>query len=657
MKRLKLYILVFFVSISIPLAWFVLRTYQSLDQEEMAALRYFADTLFYEMEKELEYIVVKEEGRAVDEYNYYYSPTGNNNVKNTRSPLSDAPDILYILGYIQNNPDGSFHTPMVENLDNTPTDIKDIVSRLKNINNVFNIKRTVSYEREDTREASIPKSVSEKVQKLPEKKSSWFGEKYLDFSRSRKSKDKLGQEEKRVERVTKDQALNISQYKMPTAPSQVMAAKDADEEVTATGNEYSGISDLNSYDKKVDAGKGNDGTNKDNYQTGYVKEEAKSIVLPNKKDYQAELAPMQSVFITDDEVFIFRRVVINKRIYRQGFVLVVSKFMKYLVDSHFKDQPMARFAGLSLKANNRNSMIKDIHSGADNFKPKFILDRIFPHPFSFLQGTLACENVPRSEGRKTLNIMMIVTAFVILLGLYAIYRSASVEVELSERRQTFVSSVTHELKTPLTNIRMYIEMIEQGVARDMEREQEYFRIIGSESSRLSRLINNVLEFSKLEKNQRIFDLQEGDFNEVVKEVKDVMQEKIRQEGFIFKVNKKYTGVFKYDREVMIQVLINLIENSMKFGKGAPVRKITLTVMKERNSMKISLSDTGQGIPAFALQKVFGDFYRVDNSLTRTTGGTGIGLSLVKKFITSTGGSVHASNNNGAGCTITIALPV
>lgn len=82
----------------------------------------------------------------------------------------------------------------------------------------------------------------------------------------------------------------------------------------------------------------------------------------------------------------------------------------------------------------------------------------------------------------------------------AIYQSARTIVDLSERRSQFVSSVTHELKTPLTNIRMYIEMLGQGIARDHEKEQEYFRIIDSESARLSRLINNVLDLSKLEKN-------------------------------------------------------------------------------------------------------------------------------------------------------------
>ena len=98
--------------------------------------------------------------------------------------------------------------------------------------------------------------------------------------------------------------------------------------------------------------------------------------------------------------------------------------------------------------------------------------------------------------------MLVLMTIIIVLGLFAIYQSAKTLVELSERRTTFVSSVTHELKTPLTNIRMYIEMLDQGMAQTPEREQEYFRILGSESSRLSRLINNVLEFSKLEKKTR-----------------------------------------------------------------------------------------------------------------------------------------------------------
>jgi signal transduction histidine kinase len=252
--------------------------------------------------------------------------------------------------------------------------------------------------------------------------------------------------------------------------------------------------------------------------------------------------------------------------------------------------------------------------------------------------------------------MMFVLAFIILIGLFAIYQSARAVVALSERRSRFVSSVTHELKTPLTNIRMYIEMLEQGIARDHEREQEYFRILGSESSRLSRLINNVLEYSKLEKKQVHLDLQRGTLQEVIQEVKEVMQEKLVQEGFDLKVEREEVPPFKYDREAMIQVLINLIDNSMKFGRSSPTRRITIKVWPEGDTVRISVSDTGPGIPGSGLKKIFEDFYRVDSDLTRTTGGTGIGLALVKKLVTAMGGAVTAKNNDGPGCTITITMP-
>jgi signal transduction histidine kinase len=335
---------------------------------------------------------------------------------------------------------------------------------------------------------------------------------------------------------------------------------------------------------------------------------------------------------------------------------MVKEFLSHLAGEYFANQPMARFTNLRLRVIDQGREVTAIQAGAMAREPSFSLNRAFPRPFSFLRAGLTCEEVPQSAGRGTLNIMMVVLAAIILMGLFAIYQSARAIVDLSERRSSFVSSVTHEVKTPLTNIRMYIEMLEQGIARDHEREQEYFRVLGSESSRLSRLINNVLEFSKLEKKQRDVDLQEGTFQEVIREVRDVMHEKLRQEGFTLKVELDDVRPFPYDREVMIQVLINLIENSMKFGKTSAVREITLSVRPGGDATKISVSDTGPGIPHHALKKVFDDFYRVESSLTRTTRGTGIGLALVKRFILAMGGSVTATNNDGPGCTITISLP-
>jgi signal transduction histidine kinase len=136
-----------------------------------------------------------------------------------------------------------------------------------------------------------------------------------------------------------------------------------------------------------------------------------------------------------------------------------------------------------------------------------------------------------------------------------------------------------------------------------------------------------------------------------------MAEKLKKDGFSLIVQLGDIPPFKYDREVMIQVLINLIENSMKFGRSAPERNIYIRTGLDESHVKIMVSDTGPGIPRRALKKVFNDFYRVENALTRTTRGTGIGLALVKKFVQLMGGTVTAANNSGPGCTFTISLPL
>jgi signal transduction histidine kinase len=372
--------------------------------------------------------------------------------------------------------------------------------------------------------------------------------------------------------------------------------------------------------------------------------------------FQAEVAPFQSLFISRGKFFIFRRIVINNQIFRQGFVLQVEPFLQHLAAVHFDGQPMAAFSGLRFEVPDNDNQAKHLQSGHWDPAGDIITQRTFPAPFDFISANVMAAAVPPSPLRRSLNAALAVLALVMLMGLVAIYHSARAVVDLSERRSQFVSSVTHELKTPLTNIRMYIEMLEQGIAATPEREQEYLRILGSESSRLSRLINNVLELAKLEKRQRRFNLQQGRLEDVFSEVATIMGHKLHQEGFELHIRNIDVPVFDFDREVLIQILINLLENSIKFGRTSPQKAIAINSEVHDRWVRIRVSDTGPGIPPSALKKVFDDFYRGDNDLTRTTGGTGIGLALVKKFITALGGRVKVANNTGPGCTITLLLP-
>jgi len=610
-KRLKILILIFCAALSIPLGYFVLRTYWSLEQEEIAELRYFAVTLFDRIEDELAAFVLEEENRPVDQYRYEYVPTDqpSGSKKFKRSPLSRPPDEPYVLGYLQNNPDGSFQTPLTEAVEAAPSEITTLVSRLREANKIFNQKRT-------TLSDDVEGTPAEKLAKREKEEDSTFAEKYLNLSRSKEQRMYLGQRKARVEEITPGQASRL-------------ARRDQEQKSGQPTQE----SEMQAPTRSL------------------------STLPPStSRIFQVEVAPMQSVFINNRQVFIFRRIAINNQIYRQGFLLLVDEFMNHLVQEYFAEQPMARFTRLRLSVIDRGKETAVLQAGAGVEDSSFFLERIFPRPFGFLHATLACEQIPRSVGRSTLNVMMVVLASVILLGLFAIYHSARAVVSLSERRSRFVSSVTHELKTPLTNIRMYTEMLQQGIARDQNREEEYFRILGSESARLSRLVNNVLEFSKFEKKQTHLNMTEGILEEVIDKVNKVMREKLRQEGFSLNVETERVPPFKYDREAMIQILINLIDNSIKFGRSSHTRRVTIKVWPEPDAVKISVSDTGPGIPPHALKKVFEDFYRVDNEVTHTTGGTGIGLALVKKLVALMRGSVEAENNHGPGCTITISLP-
>jgi signal transduction histidine kinase len=647
MKRLKLLIVIFSLALSIPLAYFVVRTYRGLAQEEVATLRFFADTLFDKMEGALAEMVKKEEGRAIDEFNYEVISSGPPEAdagKLKPSPLSQLPGENFILGYFQNNPDGSFQTPLVAGPGKVSPDRSDRVEALKGANELFNHKRVTATDRIQPRPAEI--AVQEEV-----KQEAAFADKYIDSSRTRASKSFLGQKEKRLEKITIGQAANITRQEQAqemSSPSAVVESEYDREDPYDAKDQAAGRA--SAPQKRI--------ARKMNLEAAFEEAPRDSVIDADETEsFQVEVAPLQAVFLTDDQIFIFRRIMINQQIYRQGFVLKVNAFLEHLTRTYFQTQPMARFTGLRLSVVDQGREADAVEAGLYSKNSDFILNRGFPSPFSFLKAVLTCSQIPKSAGRRTLNIMLIVLAVIVLIGLFAIYQSARAIEDLAERRSQFVSSVTHELKTPLTNIRMYIEMLEQGIAKSPEREQEYFRILDSEGVRLSRLINNVLEMSKLERKQRHLNMQTDSLAEVVAEVETVMAENLKQDGFSLIVQLGNIPPFKYDREVMIQVLINLIENSMKFGKSAPERDIHIRTGLEGSHVKIMVSDTGPGIPRHALKKVFNDFYRVENALTRTTRGTGIGLALVKKFVQLMGGTVTAANNSGPGCTFTISLPL
>ena len=463
MKSLRLMILLFALAATACLGVLMLHAYRSLDAEEAATLGFFAEALFDEMEATAAALVRREEARPVDAY---------------AAPPATGPDALrelpaedFIRGYFQNNPDGSLQTPHQAPGRLPAAELAARLAELADANRLFNGRRAEGTDRLRPLPVEEPREERRQDQER-------FAGQYLDSTRSRQAKSYLGERDSRREKVTPEQAYNIAR------PGSRSSA------------------DSRAGPESVAEEKAEDRAPAASPSTGRAPAAPGAAAVDGAPMVQAEVAPFQSVFLDRRRVFIFRRVVIDGRMYRQGFVLRLDDFLAHLTRAHFTGQPLARFAHLRLRAIDQGVDAAVVDAGPPADRPLLNRSRTFPPPFGFLRATLASDSIPAAPGRSTLTLALAALAVVILGGLVAIYHVSRRIVDYSERRARFVASVTHELKTPLTNIRMYIEMLEQGMARDPEREQAYFRILHSESARLSRLIGNVLELSKLERRQR-----------------------------------------------------------------------------------------------------------------------------------------------------------
>jgi signal transduction histidine kinase len=618
MKSLRRLIVIFALGLAFPLGYLVIQAYRSLEAEETATFGFFAEALFDEMQESADALIRREEARPVDAYS---APAA--------AALGGLPAEDYIRGYFQNNPDGSFQTPHRSAGPQPPKELASRLAELEEANRAFNRQRAEGTDR-------IRAEPADEVREEKHKDQTRFADKYLDLSRSQRAKSYLGERDSRLETVTPEQALNMSKLEKKPVPTPPAPAAGSAERERRPAEAAASVA-------RQPAASAAGST-------------AEAVASGASAGFQAEVAPFQAVFLNDGSVFVFRRILINDRMYRQGFVLHLDLFLSHLARTYFASQPMAHFAHLRLRALDQARETRAVVAGAAVDRPRITLKRAFPPPLAFVQATLTCEQIPPSAGRGTLNLALAVLGGVIVAGLLAIYQSTCKIVDYSERQSRFVSAVTHELKTPLTNIRMYIEMLEQGMARDPEREQEYFRILQAEGARLTRLITNVLELSKLEKKHRRPDLRRGTFSEVIVDVENLMQIPLQQAGFRLETENALSEPFLYDREIMVQVLINLIENSVKFGRSSSDKRITLRLRPAGDQVRIEVADSGPGIPQEDVKKVFNDFYRAGNAVTSAAGGTGIGLALVRRFVRLMGGRVSAANNPGLGCTVCIELP-
>ncbi len=268
-----------------------------------------------------------------------------------------------------------------------------------------------------------------------------------------------------------------------------------------------------------------------------------------------------------------------------------------------------------------------------------------------------------SESARTLKLtfglLIAVLVLAIGAGSWLIVADLNRQLTLARQKTDFVSNVSHELKTPLTSIRMFSELLAEGRVADPAKQHCYLGIITAESARLTRLINNVLDFARLERGEKKYDFQACDLAAIARETAESYRPHLEANGFRFEVQLPETPLMvKGDRDALAQVVVNLLSNAEKYSDAC--KEITMRVEPGSaggGSASVLILDRGMGVPSGAEEKIFEKFYRAHDSLNSGIQGSGLGLTLARQIAQAHGGDIFYSSREGGGSCFSLRLPV
>lgn len=252
-------------------------------------------------------------------------------------------------------------------------------------------------------------------------------------------------------------------------------------------------------------------------------------------------------------------------------------------------------------------------------------------------------------------ILAAVLVFAILTsGSLLLWQARRSEAEAAQKT-SFVANVSHEFKTPLTTIRLYSELLEQGRVADIAKQNEYLRTIGRETQRLARLVNNALDFSRLEQGRKKFQRESCDLGIELARLLDVHAPRVTEAGMVLKRELPSVPLsLDTDRDALEQIVLNLIDNACKYAATGGEIVVSLRARPEGGA-ELRVEDRGPGVPAAERERIFEKFHRVDETLTAEKSGTGLGLSIARQLARGLGGDLHCEARLGGGAAFVLVL--
>jgi len=343
------------------------------------------------------------------------------------------------------------------------------------------------------------------------------------------------------------------------------------------------------------------------------------------------------------QVFMLRHVQIEERHFIQGFKLNEKDLIKEVRESAARFMREGMAFRIARQASERSSYTAILDFGFG----QVILNLMETDP-----GRLARQV---AQLRYWYFSIIVVVVVAVAAGLASLWLNARAQLQLAQKKDDFISAVSHELRTPLTSIRMYSEMLEKNWVKSGEKAKEYHRNMRAESERLTRLVENILDFSRIQRGRKRYEFCLGDINTCVAGVVEMMRPYAAENGFTIKTQFSRVGRSAFDGDAVTQIVVNLLDNAVKYARNATEKTITVRTRRDGRFVLIEVEDHGPGVPHRDRKRIFEEFYRTGAESTRETTGAGLGLALVKRFAFAHNGFVEIATARPAGALFRVAL--
>ncbi len=672
MKRIRVVFILLALVLLVSMAAVVDKALDSVEVERNLRHRMLADRIIDEMERELTGWLRQEEDRPFAQYRYFFVPEGSTTklVNLSRSPLSRPPLVPFIVCYFQVDPGGLVSSPLWPDNEKLAAlaagwqpsaEIRAFVDLVgEAVSDFWSTEAAVLAE-------SLPGYDGEAEGDRDEAEGATVA---LDRPRSKRlpkmalkkgfAKEKEAESRDRTQYLTSLNRGASSRRQRPAKVEPSQAANvynflqnEANVLQSAVELQAEALTDEDQWAASADAERTSGAALLPT--TPEIEESiAQTLSTTATATIDVRLKPMVGRLATPNHLVLYRTVTIGRETYRQGLMLDVPALVEWVSERVFSGGDLAVPARVALAGSDSDRTSRTLRSpisgGGYSYRHRFA------EPFAAVASDVFLDPLPEVREPFNLTNLSLLLAFAATFGLFALYRMVAVAVTYAERRGNFVSAVTHELKTPLTAIRMYGEMLRDGMVPKASKRQHYYEVITAETERLTRLVQNVLELSRLERKKRSMRIEVGDVVPVVEEALALLEPHAEKQGFTLRLSaEEHLPEVRYDRDALLQVLFNLVDNALKYSGGAREKSIVLSCLKQGDRVVVTVADHGPGVPRRHLKKIFEPFYRAEDELTRRSKGTGIGLALVRGLVEQMGGSVAGSNSTAGGFEVEVSL--